>query len=54
MSRNELAAIRNKMLGFIFQQYNPLPKLTLLENVEVPLMYAGVPRAERYERQKLP
>lgn len=53
MSRNELAAIRNKMLGFIFQQYNPLPKLTLLENVEVPLMYAGVPRSERHERAKI-
>ena len=41
------------MLGFIFQQYNLLPKLTLLENVEVPLMYAGVPKAERHERAKL-
>ncbi len=53
MNKNELAGIRNKMLGFIFQQYNLLPKLTLLENVEVPLMYAGVPRAERHERAKL-
>ena len=53
MNRNELAAIRNEMLGFIFQQYNLLPKLTLLENVEVPLMYAGVPKAERHERAKL-
>ena len=53
MNRNELAAIRNKMLGFIFQQYNLLPKLTLLENVEVPLMYAGVPRSERHERAKI-
>ena len=41
MNKNQLAEIRNKMLGFIFQQYNLLPKLTLLENVEVPLMYAG-------------
>ena len=53
MNKNQLAAIRNKMLGFIFQQYNLLPKLTLLENVEVPLMYAGVPKAERHERAKL-
>ena len=48
MSRNELAAIRNEKLGFIFQQYNLLPKLNLLENVEVPLIYAGVSRAERH------
>ena len=53
MDKNELAEIRNKMLGFIFQQYNLLPKLNLLENVEVPLMYAGVPKAERHERAKL-
>ena len=43
MDRNQLAEIRNKMLGFIFQQYNLLPKLNLQENVEVPLMYAGIP-----------
>ena len=53
MDKNELAEIRNKMLGFIFQQYNLLPKLTLLENVEVPLMYAGVPKSERHERARL-
>ena len=53
MNRNQLAEIRNKMLGFIFQQYNLLPKLNLQENVEVPLMYAGVPKAERHERAKL-
>ena len=50
MNKNELAEIRNEMLGFIFQQYNLLPKLNLLENVEVPLMYAGVSRRERRER----
>ena len=53
MNRNELAEIRNELLGFIFQQYNLLPKLNLLENVEVPLMYAGVPSAERAERAKI-
>jgi len=50
MSRNELAAVRNELLGFIFQLYNLLPKLNLLENVEVPLMYAGMPRAQRRAR----
>ena len=52
MNRNELAAIRNEMLGFIFQQYNLLPKLNLMENVEVPLVYAGMPRAQRHKRAK--
>ena len=50
INKNQLAEIRNKMLGFIFQQYNLLPKLTLLENVMVPLMYAGVPLRERKQR----
>ena len=52
MNRNELAAVRNEMLGFIFQQYNLLPKLNLLENVEVPLVYAGISRAERHSRAR--
>lgn len=52
MDKNELAEIRNEMLGFIFQQYNLLAKLNLLENVEVPLMYAGVSRKERRRRAK--
>ena len=47
MSDDELADIRNKTIGFIFQQYNLLPKLSLLENVELPLLYAGVKASER-------
>ena len=50
MDDDRQAEIRNKMLGFIFQQYNLIPKLTVLENVELPLLYAGVPAQERRER----
>jgi putative ABC transport system ATP-binding protein len=50
MSDDQLAGIRNRMIGFIFQQYNLLPKSTLLENVELPLLYAKVPKEERRER----
>ena len=52
MNRNQLAEIRNKMLGFIFQQYNLIPKLNVLENVELPLLYAGVAPEERRRRAK--
>ena len=52
MSRRELASIRNEKLGFIFQQYNLLPRLNLLENVEVPLVYANISRAERHKLAK--
>ena len=49
MNDNELADIRNKMLGFIFQQYNLIPKLTVAENVELPLMYAGISKGKRHK-----
>ena len=52
MDDDQQAVIRNKMLGFIFQQYNLLPRLNLMENVEVPLVYAGVSRAERHARAR--
>ena len=50
MSDNQLADIRNRMIGFVFQQYNLLPKLNILENVELPLLYAHVSPDERRRR----
>jgi len=50
MDDDQQAEIRNKMLGFIFQQYNLIPKLNVQENVELPLLYAGVSAEERHER----
>lgn len=52
MGDTELARVRNKEIGFIFQSFNLLPKLTALENVALPLVYAGVPLQERLERAK--
>ena len=50
MADNDLATVRNKDIGFIFQQFNLLPRLTAAENVALPLVYAGVARRERVER----
>ena len=50
LTDKELSHIRNKQIGFIFQQYNLLSKLNLLENVELPLLYAGYDKKERRER----
>ncbi len=50
MHDNDLADIRNQEIGFVFQQFNLMPRLTALENVALPLIYAGIPKKERNER----
>lgn len=50
LNDNQLAEIRNEMLGFIFQQYNLLPKLNVLDNVKLPLMYKGLKESEQTKR----
>jgi putative ABC transport system ATP-binding protein len=50
MQDDDLAAVRNKEIGFVFQQFNLLPRLTAAENVALPLIYAGISKKERAER----
>jgi putative ABC transport system ATP-binding protein len=50
MTDNDLAEVRNQEIGFVFQQFNLLPRLTAVENVALPLVYAGVPKKQRTEK----
>ena len=50
MTDSELAEVRNKEIGFVFQTFNLLPRLSSLENVALPLVYAGMSKAKRHER----
>lgn len=52
MEDNELARIRNQEIGFVFQQFNLMPRLSALENVAVPLIYAGVSKREREDKAR--
>jgi putative ABC transport system ATP-binding protein len=52
LTEDELAVVRNQKIGFVFQSFNLLPRQTILKNVELPLLYGGVPKAERTARAR--
>jgi len=52
MDDDALSEIRNRRIGFVFQSFNLIPQLTITQNIEVPLVYSGMPRAERHERSR--
>ncbi len=53
LTDKNISDVRNKKIGFVFQSFNLLPKLTALQNVELPMIYAGIPKKQRIEKAKI-